>query len=215
MPLATLLVLADGRFPAGGHAHSGGLEAAAADGSVRDLASLGAFLGGRLRTAGLVTAALAAASAAPGADLARLDAETDARTPSPAQRKASRQLGRHLVRTARAAWPGPTWAAVPPGPHHAVALGVTVLAAGLQPSAAALVAASSSISGSATAAVRLLGLDPMAVTGLLADLAGEVDRVAAEATRAATAGDLPALSGPLLDIGAELHATWEVRLFAS
>jgi urease accessory protein len=215
MSLATLLVLADGRFPAGGHAHSGGLEAAAASGAVRDLGTLGAFLAGRLRTAGLVVAAMASAAAVPEADLAWLDAEVDARTPSPAQRKASRRLGRHLVRAARTAWPGPTWAAVPAGPHHAVALGAATLAAGLQPSAAALVAASSSISGSATAAVRLLGLDPMAVTGLLADLAGEVDRVAAQATRSAVTGDLPALSGPLLDIGAELHATWEVRLFAS
>jgi urease accessory protein len=63
--------------------------------------------------------------------------------------------------------------------------------------------------------VRLLGLDPLAVTGLLADLAVEVDRVAADATRAAAIGELPSLSAPLLDIGAELHATWEVRLFAS
>jgi urease accessory protein len=191
MSLATLLVLADGRFPAGGHAHSGGLEAAAASGAVTDLATLGSFLGGRLRSAGLVTAALAAASAAPGADLDGLDAQADA------------------------AWPGPGWASVPASPHHPIALGAAASAAGLQPSAAALVAASASVSGPATAAVRLLGLDPLAVTGLLADLAVEVDRVAADATRAAAIGELPSLSAPLLDIGAELHATWEVRLFAS
>jgi urease accessory protein len=215
MSLATLLVLADGRFPAGGHAHSGGLEAAASAGAVHDLGSLGAFLGGRLRTAGLVAAALAAASAAPGGDLGLLDAEADARTPSPAQRKASRRQGRQLVRAARTAWPGPSWAAVPDGPHHPVALGSATLAAGLQPSDAALVAASAAVSGPATAAVRLLGLDPLAVTGLLADLANEVDRVAEVATLAAAGRELPALSAPLLDVGAELHATWEVRLFAS
>ncbi|MDQ1375233.1 MAG: urease accessory protein, partial [Actinomycetota bacterium] len=209
MSLATLLVLADGRFPAGGHAHSGGLEVAAASGAVHDLASLGAFLGGRLRTAGLVAAALAAASAAPGADLVWLDGETDARTPSPAQRAASRRLGRQLVRAARTAWPGAGWASVPVGPHHPVALGAATSAAGLPPSDAALVAASASVSGPATAAVRLLGLDPLAVTGVLADLAPAVDRVAEAAARSAAAGDLPALSAPLLDIGAEIHATWE------
>ncbi|RQX44658.1 urease accessory protein UreF, partial [Micromonospora chalcea] len=40
-------MLADGRFPAGAHAHSGGLEAAAAAGRVTDLATLEAFLAGR------------------------------------------------------------------------------------------------------------------------------------------------------------------------
>jgi urease accessory protein len=57
------LLLADGRFPAGGHAHSAGMESAVADGRVRDEASLAAYLEGRLRTAGLVDAALAAATA--------------------------------------------------------------------------------------------------------------------------------------------------------
>ncbi|MDP9074601.1 MAG: urease accessory protein, partial [Actinomycetota bacterium] len=48
MPPIAALLLADGRFPGGGHAHSGGLEAAVADGSVADLAGLEAFLIGRL-----------------------------------------------------------------------------------------------------------------------------------------------------------------------
>ena len=59
MGTATLLLLADGRFPAGGHAHSGGLEAAVARSRVRDLASLRAFLDGRLATTGLVAGAAA------------------------------------------------------------------------------------------------------------------------------------------------------------
>ncbi|WP_433457733.1 hypothetical protein [Micromonospora sp. CA-248212] len=63
MPTSSLLLLlADGRFPAGAHAHSGGLEAAVAAGRVTDLASLEAFLVGRLATAGLVGAAFAAAA---------------------------------------------------------------------------------------------------------------------------------------------------------
>ncbi|TBL26634.1 urease accessory protein UreF, partial [Verrucosispora sp. SN26_14.1] len=49
-----LLLLADGRFPAGAHAHSSGLEAAVAAGRVTDLATLGEYLRGRLATAGLV-----------------------------------------------------------------------------------------------------------------------------------------------------------------
>ncbi|MER7009549.1 urease accessory UreF family protein, partial [Dactylosporangium sp. NPDC000555] len=98
MDTTTLLLLADGRFPSGGHAHSSGLEAAVAAGRVTGIGELEAFLRGRLSTAGPVTAAfaaatrLAAATAAPLGDaLARLDAELDARTASPALRLASRR----------------------------------------------------------------------------------------------------------------------------
>lgn len=38
MSRAALLVLADGRFPAGGHAHSGGAEAAVRAGRITDAA---------------------------------------------------------------------------------------------------------------------------------------------------------------------------------
>ena len=58
MSLATLLILADGRLPSGGHAHSAGLESQVAAGRVRDLGDVGAFLRGKLATAGLVSAAL-------------------------------------------------------------------------------------------------------------------------------------------------------------
>ncbi|MFE0012547.1 urease accessory protein UreF, partial [Streptomyces erythrochromogenes] len=85
MSLAALLVLADGRFPAGGHAHSGGAEAACKAGRIHDAATLEDFCRGRLHTAGLTAAALAAAAAA-GLDPAVLDAAADARTPSPALR---------------------------------------------------------------------------------------------------------------------------------
>ena len=111
--LVTLLALADSRLPAGGHAHSGGVEPALAAGLVRDVDDLAIFLRGRVRSAGLVAAAIAAATtfrAAAGAEpgfWAEIDAETDARIASPAQRAASRQQGRALFRVGRAAWPAP------------------------------------------------------------------------------------------------------------
>jgi urease accessory protein len=54
MAASALLLLADARLPAGGHAHSGGLEAAVAAGRVVDAASLDGFLRGRLATAARV-----------------------------------------------------------------------------------------------------------------------------------------------------------------
>ena len=105
MNRAALLVLADGRFPAGGHAHSGGAEAAVTARRVRDAASLQEFCRGRLHTSGLVAAGLAAAAAA-GYDPLLLDEAADARTPSPALRAAP-QARPTMMRAARAAWPSP------------------------------------------------------------------------------------------------------------
>ncbi|GAA3342722.1 urease accessory UreF family protein [Amorphoplanes nipponensis] len=214
MSLATLLVLADGRLPAGGHAHSGGLEAAVAAGRVRDVGDLGGFLRGRLHTTGLVSAAFAAGACARTGDFRDLDRGLDARTPSPALRRASRAQGRALLRAGRAMWSLPELGREP---HHPVALGALAAAAGLGPREAAVAAAHGTVSGPAGAAVRLLGLDPYAVHALLARLAPEIDRIAADAAARTDdpVDDLPAAGAPLLDLGAELHATWEVRLFAS
>jgi urease accessory protein len=215
-----LLTLADGRLPAGGHAHSGGLEAAVGAGRVHDLTSLLGFLRGRLATCGVVTAAFAAVACARTRLVAQLDAGLDARTPSPALRRASRAQGRALLRAGRACWPGPALdhdPRLPRAPHHPVALGLVAAAAGLGPAQAAVAGAHGTLTGPASAAVRLLGLDPYRVHALMAGLADECDRIAADA--AARVDDpidaLPAGGAPLLELGAELHATWEVRLFAS
>jgi urease accessory protein len=319
------LLLSDSRFPAGGHAHSGGVEPAVTAGAVTDLRTLEVFLRGRLRTAGLVAAGLAAAACAhsrtearvpggaggaesrdeagrPGrvdgaardarsglageqgngtagesAALVRddgfwseLDAEADARTPAPAQREASRRQGRALLRAARVAWPGaaglaglagaagsrgagaaetagamarPRGAGGPGaaaataeagvnarqarddgsrpeyrgGPHHAVVLGAAAAAAGCDPRDAARIAAYQSVAGPASAAVRLLALDPMRATGVLARLAGEVEQIAEQgaACSGGPPGDLPCPSAPALDLLAQAHARTEARLFES
>jgi urease accessory protein len=212
------LLLSDARFPAGGHAYSGGLEPAATSGTVTGIATLELFLRGRLRTAGMVAAGLAAASCARAGESRwdELDAEADARTPSPAQREASRRQGRALLRAARIAWPEARW---PPqtAPHHAVVLGAATAAAGCPPAEAARIAAYQSVTGPASAAVRLLALDPMRVTAVLAGLAGDIDRTAAEAAARAAGplADLPYPSAPALDLLAEAHIRAEVRLFES
>ncbi|RLU81155.1 urease accessory protein UreF [Streptomyces griseocarneus] len=217
---AALLVLADGRFPAGGHAHSGGAEAAVKAGRVRDAGTLEEFCRGRLHTAGLTAAGLAAAAAA-GLDPLALDEAADARTPSPALRAAARRLGRQMTRAVRATWPSPELdalaAARPRGAHQPIVLGLAARAAGLPPLDAAYAAVYESVSGPATAVVRLLSLDPFDATGVLARLAPELDAVALRAAAAAGEGldALPASAAPLLDIMAEQHAAWAVRLFAT
>jgi urease accessory protein len=227
-----VLLLLDSRSPAGAHSHSGGLEAAVTAGYVRDVADVEDFCRGRLRTSGRVSAgaAVAAARLASGhADPQQwelLDAEVSARTPSPAARAASRQLGGGLRRLVRAMFPDAgldtLWNAVAPDPpHHPLVLGAAVATATTTATAtattqsAALAARAAALgvcTVPASAAVRLLGLDPYAVHAMLARLGAEIDAVADEAL---SAQELPCDSAPALDLLADLHATTEVRLFAS
>jgi urease accessory protein len=226
-----LTILADGRFPAGGHAHSGGIEAAIVDGRVTGLDSLDQFVRGRLRTVGLAEAALAAATTVRTAaaddderlhvELAELDAEAHARIASPMLRDASRRLGRQLVRVAATCWPSALFAVLldvaPEGSHQPVALGVTAVAAGASAADAALLAVHHCVTGAATAAVRLLGLDPFAVAAMTA-ATDDVARGVVAAAVAAAAGplaDLPAASGPVLDIASLEHRARPIRMFAT
>jgi urease accessory protein len=168
---------------------------------------------GRLTSSGAADAWLAAC-ACQGDDEEVLDAEADARSPSPALRRASRKLGRGLRRAAT-----PSYPAVARGgaQHHPVVLGVVARAAGLEPADAARLAVHHLLAGSASAAVRLLPIDAadaMAVAARLAPLAEEVARAGVSAA-AGPRSEGSAWSAPLLEIRAEDHARWEVRLFAS
>lgn len=225
---AALLLLADGRFPSGGHAQSWGVEAACALGDVVDVDTLDAFVRGRLVTQGVLDAGVAAWVCG---RLCRdgtlvwpeLDAELSARLASPRLRAASRAQGRQLLRAGQRVWPAswyvPCRAGHADGPHQAVALGAVAAAAGLDPDGAALCALHHLVAAATTAAVRLMGLDPFEVTAVAARLAPEMQASAAVAARDALAWseprDLPATVGLLADVYAEHHATWEVRLFAS
>lgn len=205
-----VLLLADGRFPAGGHANSAGTESAITHGLVTDVASLEMFLAGRLATTGAVEAAFAAHATAavhapgdPEPELARLDAEYEARLASPRARAVSLQLGRQLARAARAVWPHPALAV----PHHQpVTLGAACAAAGGTAEEAAAIAVHHLASAITTAAVRMLGLDPLAVAAVHA-------RAVAGFTY--SPGDLPALTTTLTEILAEDHGRWDARLFVA
>lgn len=255
------LVLADARFPGGGHVHSGGVEEAVARGLVTGLDDLEPFLRGRVRTAGLVAASFAAAAAvlaaavkAPtgpfpatrdspqagdaqpdrgvgptrtersaAATWAELDAELDARTPSQAQRDASRVQGRGTLRAVRAAWPSPVLdalVAVDPRPHHSLLVGAVIGLAGDGPAEAARCLGYLAVSGPAAAAVRLLGLDPFAVNAALVRLGPDLDDLVhvAQETAHGPAADLPAPSAPVLDLMAQSHVhrhREQFRLFLS
>lgn len=214
--LATLLTLADSRLPTGGHVHSGGIEEAITTGRVSDLSSLRAYLCRRIRTQGLVSASLAVAVHSGDLSVELADAETDARTPSPAARAASRAQGRGLLRLAKRVWtepvagPVPGWAGLGVKPHLPVVAGVVGSTSGIATEHTALSMVYTTMTGSATAAQRLLALDPADVAAMTFELSPLCAQTAAQAL------DGPAeLSDPLLDVLAEQHATRERPLFSS
>lgn len=209
-PRAILYALADSRLPIGGHVHSGGVEEAVTSGLVRDLTSVEAYLRRRVATSGLVAASLAAAVCAGELTLGQADAEADARTLAPAARAASRAQGRGLLRLAKQVWPQAEWRSLPSKPHLSTAFGAVGLACGAAPAEIAGVVVYTTLTGAATAAQRLLALDPADIAACTVRLAPVCDRTAA----AAVTG-LAALSDPLQDVLAERHPRRDMPLFAS
>lgn len=211
------LLLADGRWPGGGHAHSGGLEAAVEDGSVHDEATLRAFLLGRLHTSGPTDAWFAGASCAidpadphAASALLALEDRYEARMPSGAQRKAGRTLGRGLRRVARQVWEGGAQFDVE---QYVVVLGAVARLAGLSPHAAARIAVHNLVAGAATAAPKLYAIDMVDAMRAAVSLAPVVDELIVR--HVGLASPPAPRSAPLSEIRAERHALWDVRLFAS
>ncbi len=133
---AALLLLADGRFPAGGYAHSGGLEPAVRAGRVSNVLELEQFLVGRAETAGFVAAVFAAAACSfatrkEWAELSGLEPELDARIPSSELRAVSRILGRQLLRAMSTIHPHPFFSTLGLAPHQPVVMGVAAAASAL------------------------------------------------------------------------------------
>jgi len=222
-PSAVLtMLLADSRFPAGTYAHSLGLEQAVADGLGAD--GVPAFAAARLRLVGdpdarlAVAARRAAARRDPGA-LARLDAEHDARCPSPVLREHARRLGAQLLRSAATVWPGlaiDAYRAASASTPRPVALGVVAAAAGLDDGRLAALSLYDDVATVTSAALKLLPLDPALAARWVADLAPDI-AVAAGAIAAdpRPIDEQPAPSALALERAATDHHRTRERLFVS
>lgn len=214
-----LLLLTDSRFPTGGYAHSGGLEAAVADGL--EAGEVPGFLRGRLRGVARPEASLAVAARRAGQveELLRLDAEALARCPSPPLRLASSRLGSQLLRTASTVWPRGSdehgvldeYRAASKATPRPVAFGAVASAAGLDDRETAYAYLYEDAATVVTAAVRLLPVDGATAARWLVEAAPELDGLALEAAHAR----LPGGFAPALELGSLAHADREGRLFAS
>lgn len=224
--LLTLLQLTDGLFPAGGFAHSMGLETYVQNGRVHDVTGLEAFITAHLEgSAGpsdAVAASVASRLAVSGdvdACLA-LDARVDAMKPVPELRAASRQMGRQTLRAVRAFAADPVLDALgrcaeegQTPAHHAVAFGVAAGRAGVDPERVALGFLYSTAALLVGAGVRLLTLGQVAGQAVLARTRPRIARLAAAAA-SATAEDMWSFT-PALEIAAARHASLDARLFRS
>ena len=225
-----LLLLADGRFPSGAHAHSFGLEAAVNAGLVEDVEGLSAWITGCMHSTWVVdaTAAVRAARLGEGAGAFHgaggwraLDEEVMARLLSTHARRVSRALGRQLLRTGRAIWTDESMQAAAAvhrdGPSAPLALGAVTRAAGLSAGRAADLSVHHAVQSAATAAVRLLGLDPFAVSRLVAYIAPDIAAASVRAVACADRPgvDLPTAGAPMVDLLLTHHQFADGRLFAS
>jgi urease accessory protein len=217
MQAVLTMLLADSRFPAGGYAHSLGLEAAVVGGLQAE--EVPAFAAARLRLVGEADARVAVAARRSSERLDELDEEWAARCPSPVVRAASRRLGAQLLRSAAVVWDDPAIAAyrarsaTTPRP---VALGVVGAAAGLDDEVVARLSLYDDAATVTSAALKLLPLDPALAARWLAELAPDIATAArrAAADRRPVAAQPPP-AAPALELAAAVHVERRERLFAS
>ncbi len=224
--LASLLHFGDSGFPAGGYAHSFGLEAYWTDGLVTGPDGVLDFITSHLEgSAGPcdATAAAAALVATARGDVeacAELDRILDAMKPARELREASRQMGRQTLRVGAAltgdarlvAHRDAVEGGALPG-HHAVALGMTGGVLGWDGEAAATVLLYATSAGLVGAALRLLRMGQLDGQRVLWALGPVIARLAADAARR-DADDLWSFT-PGIDIRSMRHAAQEARLFRS
>ena len=224
--LLALLQFTDGLFPAGGFAHSFGLETYAQTGTVRDRAGLEDFLRAHLEGSSGPADAVAAACAARLAardDLAEcreLDERLDAMKYVPEFRAASLQMGRHTMRAA-AAFGGDPFiaglaAAVDEGAtqgHHAMVFGAVTGRHGADPLTAAVAFLHSSTALLVNAALRLLPIGQIEGQQTLAALRPLMAGLAEQAARAGP--DEMWSFAPGLELAGLRHADLDARLFRS
>jgi urease accessory protein len=216
------LLLADSRFPAGSYAHSLGLEQAVAGGLDAD--GVPAFIGARLRLvaepeARVSVAARRAARAGGAAAVAPIEDEWAARCPSPVLRESARRLGAGLLRSAAIAMPAAlidAYRAASSTTPRTVALGVVAAAWDVGDEELARIALYDDAATVASAALKLLALDPARASAWVAGhdgwIAGAASAVAGDARPLA---EQPGPAAIGLELAASIHADRRERLFVT
>lgn len=215
------MLLGDARLPSGGHAHSAGMEPAFMAGIGH--ADVPALLAGRARTSSLVEAGAAVVAMRVlngGADaafeLAAVEAAWAARTPSKAQREASRRLGRGLLRLAKATWPNePAIAACAalPDPSRGIVLGAIGAACAMAPAELVRAVVYDDAQSAAAAVLKLDPVDPARTVRWVLDACAAAEPFVAAVAACDSPDAIPAAGAPEAEGWAEAHNLLTRRLF--
>ena len=212
-PELVAMMLADSRFPSGGFAQSGGLEAALRAG----LEDVPAYARGRLRTVAGVdagTAVVARHRARFGLDLAPVADAWAARTPSRRLRETARETGRGYLRLAGRLWPDTLAHLDARRPHpRPVVVGVVAAVTGLHSHQVARLVGYDDVQTVCSAALKLVPLDPADVAGWALSLHQDVEAMVRSVAGLTDPDDIPDHGAPMVDAHAEAHARAEMRLF--
>lgn len=224
--LLSLFQFTDGLFPAGGYAHSFGLESYVRAGVVQDLDGVEVFLRAYLAgTAGpcdavAVVSALALGQAGDVQACLSLDETLDAMKLVCELREASRQMGYQALRVAATVTSHPLlrtfWECADSGRtpgHHPLVFGLVGSVLGWSPQVAALAYLYSTTALLVGAALRLLPLGQLDGQRTLRAVGPLITQLAQEAEGKGPA-DLWSFV-PGIEIAGMRHATLEARLFRS
>lgn len=204
--------LADSAFPAGGFAHSGGLEAAWQHGQVHNSLELGALMESSLRQLGHASLPFVTAAHDNPACLATLDQSCDAFITNHVTNRASRLQGRAFLSSTEKIFPGRYKGLAPCG-HFAPVFGATSRSLRVERSRAARLFFFLHLRGLIAAAIRLGIVGPMEGQALQHRLRSVAAEILTHCERLTVAE--AAQTAPLLEIWQGTQDRLYSRLFQS
>jgi urease accessory protein len=218
-PDLLMMLLGDARLPVAGHTQSAGLEPAIQSGLTAEEVPL--YLAARLQSVVRVeagTAVVALHHLTWNRPLGPVGTAWAARTPSQAMRKASRTQARAFLRIARRLWPDSAHVAavdVLAGAPRPVAVAAAAATLGLEPAALARLVGYDDVQTLASAALKLLPLDPATATGWVHDALPVVAALADTVAGFRDPSQIPAAAAPQIESWAQAHAASSRRLFSA
>ena len=204
--------LADSAFPAGGFAHSGGLEAAWQHGQVLNTVELGGLIETSLLQLGYASLPFVTAAHDDPACLATLDQSCDAFITNHVANRASRLQGRAFLSSTEKIFPG-RQISRPPCGHFAPVFGAVTRTLGLERSRAGRLFFFQHLRGLMAAAIRLGIVGPMEGQALQHRLGSAVGEMLAHCDTLPV--EEAAQTAPLLEIWQGTQDRLYSRLFQS